>query len=409
MTFWAINNWNCLLAALCMLFISTTMTAQCPDGRLTTNLYNYERDTVLYGSNTTVLQDTVDLYMDIFHPVGDTFSKRPVIIFAFGGGFVSGDRNDFIMSNLCQMYAEKGWVAATMDYRLFPQSQLGSPDSFELIDANIKAVGDMRAAIRYLRRSADESNPYRIDPDFFVVGGYSAGAFTALNLSYLNEEDEIPTHIEEIIEQNGGLEGNTGDSTHLSYSSQVNACVNFAGALYDTSFLDAGEPPLFSYHGTEDDVVPISSGISVSTVNTQGSELIAQRATNEGVMNVFHPIQGAGHLSIWIMPTELSGFLSTMDGILRDMYCENPTAVVRPEIQKEFIIFPNPAINSITIQLDNAMDEVQPNYRIISSKGQVVSEGRIVSQKQSLDLSGISPGLYWVELPFHAPRSFIIL
>ncbi len=94
--------------------------------------------------------------------------------------------------HLCENYVQKGYVAATIDYRLFPNEQLGNPDSLELIDANIKAVGDMKAAIRYFRQSVDEGNPYRIDPGFIVVGGYSAGAFTALHLSYLNEDDDIP-------------------------------------------------------------------------------------------------------------------------------------------------------------------------------------------------------------------------
>ncbi len=77
---------------------ATVLPAQCPDGRLIQTVYAFERDTVTYGSNTNYLGDSLELEMDIYYPVSDTFTKRPVVIWAFGGAFVSGERNDGLMN-----------------------------------------------------------------------------------------------------------------------------------------------------------------------------------------------------------------------------------------------------------------------------------------------------------------------
>ena len=34
-----------------------------------------------------------NLYLDVYAPAGDTLSKRPVIVYAYGGGFLIGTRN----------------------------------------------------------------------------------------------------------------------------------------------------------------------------------------------------------------------------------------------------------------------------------------------------------------------------
>ena len=35
--------------------------------------------------------------MDVYTPDGDTFTQRPLIIFAHGGVFIGGDKNNFMM------------------------------------------------------------------------------------------------------------------------------------------------------------------------------------------------------------------------------------------------------------------------------------------------------------------------
>lgn len=387
---------------------ASVLPAQCPDGRLIQTVYAFERDTVTYGSNTNYLGDSLELEMDVYYPVSDTFSKRPVVIWAFGGGFVSGERNDGLMNALCENYVQKGYVAATIDYRLFPDEQLGSPDSLELIDANIKAVGDMKAAIRYFRQSVDEGNPYRIDPDFIVVGGYSAGAFTALHLSYLNEDDDMPPYIQSIIDLNGGINGNTGDSINRSYSSDVNACISFAGALYDTTLLNRNEVPLFALHGTADQVVPIGLGRSVETVTTYGSQLIAERAMNEELEHIYYPITGAGHIGIWFLLNDINAFISASDSVLHDMYCEKTTSLeMRPQLRK-FTLHPNPADQFLNVDYDASIVMDNAIYEIIDVSGRIAGRGAISSTDQVINIADLKEGLYWLKIGGFETKRFVV-
>ena len=45
--------------------------------------------------------------MDVYTPDGDTFTQRPLIIFAHGGVFIGGDKNNFMMVELCEAFAKE--------------------------------------------------------------------------------------------------------------------------------------------------------------------------------------------------------------------------------------------------------------------------------------------------------------
>ncbi|MEZ5067056.1 MAG: carboxylesterase family protein [Bacteroidia bacterium] len=74
-----------------------------------------ERD-IPYGTALAYNGSTVNLQMNIWKPVGDSNTSRPIILWIHGGGFYGGNKND--MDAMAQWYAERGYVAATMSYRL---------------------------------------------------------------------------------------------------------------------------------------------------------------------------------------------------------------------------------------------------------------------------------------------------
>ena len=59
-----------------------------------------------------------ELKMDIFVPEGDTNEYKPAIIFAHSGGFLSGNKNHDDMMAFCDSLSKKGYVTATIEYRL---------------------------------------------------------------------------------------------------------------------------------------------------------------------------------------------------------------------------------------------------------------------------------------------------
>lgn len=103
-----------------------------------------ERD-IPYGTALAYNGSTVNLQMNIWKPVGDSNTSRPIILWIHGGGFYGGNKND--MDAMAQWYAERGYVAATMSYRLgfYGNLLFGPPytyDRSEIIRAIYRAVQD---------------------------------------------------------------------------------------------------------------------------------------------------------------------------------------------------------------------------------------------------------------------------
>ena len=60
------------------------------------------------------------LYMDIYSPMDDELENRPLIFFMFGGSFIGGSKSSGDIVALCTQYAQRGYVAVAIDYRLSP-------------------------------------------------------------------------------------------------------------------------------------------------------------------------------------------------------------------------------------------------------------------------------------------------
>jgi hypothetical protein len=252
---------------------------------------------IKYGENMDQSGTVVDLLVDIYEPLGDTETTRPLAIIAHGGNFFGGDKAD--MALIAADLALSGYVVASISYRLLEQKDPILYSEEELLQAVIEAVHDMKAAVRFFNKDFQTINNYRIDPENIFIGGYSAGAVTSLHYGYLNdlnEAQEAGQFLVDYLNLNGGFEGNSGNP---GFSSEVKGVFNIAGALLKAEWVDAGEPFLYSIHGTDDTVVPYLSGNSGGTIIvTEGSGLIHQEAEREGILNELNAIPGGGHDAI---------------------------------------------------------------------------------------------------------------
>jgi len=272
-------------------FISLSQMAQtdCSGGRYRDSLFMVEvLEDVVYGNNYNYLNINSTLRMDIYQPQSDVAIKRPLIIIAPGGSFVAENKQDYPTRILCRKFASMGYVAVGMDYRvgvLFP-----TQDQFR--NALFRATHDMRAVVRYFRKDAATTNVYKVDTNIIIVGGSSAGAITALHVGYLDKISEI---LSQGIDTTGlgGVEGLSGSP---GYSSKVNYIVNLCGAMGDTSFLEPGNIPVISMHGTNDNTVPYATGTALGIVKVDGSATIKIRADHIGIQNPFYSFKGADHV-----------------------------------------------------------------------------------------------------------------
>lgn len=310
-----------LLSILSMIFISCAKDEEevksqkaiiCESDRYVKPIFTeVEVSTVKYGSNINTSGLQQDLMMDIYQPKGDVLEKRPALVLAFGGSFIAGDRKQ--LSELATEMAKLGYVSVCIDYRLLSFNQFPF-DSIKALDIAIKASSDMKAAIRHLRKDAATENLYKIDPDFILAGGVSAGAITAIQTAYFDASDNTESQIQSAIASNGGVEGNSGDAENLKYSSKVQGVINMSGAIYRLSFIDSGEPPIISFHGDADDVVPYGYDVvkvfGFSIIPLYGSSEIEKRAKEVGLKSYFETVIGGGHDDIYTEPSFADEFES---------------------------------------------------------------------------------------------------
>ena len=114
------------------------------------------------------------LYLDFYEPQGDTLSARPLVITVFGGAFVAGSRDYADMVAYCTRWAQHGYAAASIDYRLI---SLWNINATSLIRDAYMAAQDLSSAIRFFKYHCDD---YRIDPEQVFLLGNSAGSIAIL-------------------------------------------------------------------------------------------------------------------------------------------------------------------------------------------------------------------------------------
>ena len=132
---------------------------------------------------TFAVRDTMELKMDVYQPQHPR-ADHACVLYVFGGGFVSGERNDKYSTQCCQLLADRGFVAVAIDYRLYFKHAPKVPllKMYTLFDTAIRwAVEDCSEAIAYLW---DHSGELKLDPSKMVLTGCSAGAITVLQLDY---------------------------------------------------------------------------------------------------------------------------------------------------------------------------------------------------------------------------------
>lgn len=401
------------LLSICLLFVFQVSRAQTPAEGCDGLRYIYNRfsedevkmTTVQFGQNTDILGLPVNLMMDVYEPKMDEVTKRPLIIFAYGGAFISGSRQD--VADACRDFARKGFVAAGIDYRLY-SIFAGLPDSIDVLDAIVKATHDMKASVRFFRQDAATVDQFHIDPDRIYVGGVSAGAITALHAAYLDDDDTLPTHFADILTENGGLEGESGNP---DYSSIAQGIINLSGALYKHEWLDAGEGFLVSMHGTDDPIVPYLHGIATADINglpipfvsLEGSGLINARATQLGVPNYLLSVAGGMHEDIYLDPSyEAFRIQYTLEGSLfiYEQVCPGvailPNAILEVDKVPAVNIFPNPAASGqeLTLQWPGAHPVRQ--VEVLGGMGRSLYSQPASGHQLLLNLS--EPGVYWVRV-----------
>ena len=189
-------------------------------------------------------RDTCSLYMDIYEPVKSKQAtvdgiEKPTIIFMFGGGFISGTRDNKSYHKWFQSMKEDGYRIVSIDYRLGLKGskKVGIAQVNVLDKAIHMAVEDLFSATKFI---IDNSEELGIDPNNLVISGSSAGAISVMQAEY-----EI--------------------CNRTSWSKVLPEEFNYAGVMSFSGAILSREGkvdykkrpcPMLMLHGTADELVP---------------------------------------------------------------------------------------------------------------------------------------------------------
>lgn len=239
---------------------------------------------------------TQSLTMDVYSPVTtDSVEVRhPLLLLMHGGGFYVGDKQDSCIRALCRYFAQTGYVAVSINYRMG-----FLPTKSEIERAGYMALQDAHAAMRYL---VDHADQFEIDTAELFVGGASAGAITALNLAFMRDENR-PRSANGIGQRKLGDIASSGNSSKATFT--IKGVANMWGAVNNLKILENSKTAIVSFHGDADQVVPYDNGFPFSDISTQlgkrmfekmyGSKQIDQKAKEIGLRSRMYTYSGEGH------------------------------------------------------------------------------------------------------------------
>lgn len=430
-----------IAAFLPLLFLAQYFYAQtCPPGP-----YRFPHfpgavvDTnVVYGTAPNFGQVATDLKMDVFTPAGDTSTKRPLIVWIHGGGFTSGSKSG--LWQLCDSFARRGYVTASISYRLGFYRQfdpiLGefnypySHDEAEFTRAVYRAMQDAKGAIRYLRGHAAQ---YGIDTAFVYVAGESAGGFTALHTAFRDKETEKPAAADSLLPVKrfdlfGGLLfsaarpdlGSVNGTLNLNgTSAKVNAIINIYGAIEDTLLIESSEDPaLFQYHILEDPIVHCGTArayyqapglifpfTTAKVPLVHGACRIRERVVNMGYSEDRHKtylrtpdLFGNPPITPHNFTGEKAFLVDTLAAFLDRLWClENTATSISPQEYSDLVsIFPNPAKDKVVFSLDGTRGEKTVAH-IFDLTGKKWFTGEITNG-QEVNTGFLPSGIYLVKV-----------
>lgn len=375
----------------------------CTTNWLDTVYTDVEVTTVKYGEAINVLGNTQELMLDVYLATNNQLALRPLLILIHGGGFISGDKNSAELSFLARKFAKRGYVVASVNYRLGDFSSTLFDEFF--FEAWMTGLHDVKAAYRFFLKDQETDNEYKISPQEVFVGGTSSGGILALHLAYLNNINQLTNAQKNWLQNIGGeLDGASGNP---GYCLQPKGVFAISGAMQDTAWIQSNDVPVYAIHAQGDGVMPFVSGgpYNPQLMPFYGGASMYQRTKNIGVINGFFSYPDNSHPAIVTGNTDtntirfkdtdssLAVFFNEVLSCQQQSYFDTWTdcnLIFTTSINHVSTIYllPNPTQGLVEIQSAFPIEYL----RLHTSTGKMVYQS--TSQQNQLDLSNLPSGIY---------------
>lgn len=220
------------------------------------------------------------LKLDIYH-LKKIKKAKPVLVFIHGGAWKKGNKKDY--RRYLVDYAMQGYVTITVQYSLSNEAKFPA------------ALNDVNCAIQWIKVNSEK---YFIDPNKIAVIGGSAGGHLAMMLGYSQgspkfENDCLDNKYNSSVQAIVNIYGPSDLTTE--YAQSQSSVEYFLGKKYiedkdiykdasPISYLSPDDPPTLIFHGTLDELVPISQ-----------SDSLKNRLDRIGITAEYHRLEGWPH------------------------------------------------------------------------------------------------------------------
>lgn len=310
---------------------------------------------------------TRELWLNVFHPTEAVrqrlpdSEKLPVVLVVFGGGLFNGNREKETIVDLAKRFAQRGYVALTLDYMLLRhdvdvgedyyvsqsmRDDIHAPEYDRRARTEEAVRRNLAACVSWINTHANE---YHMDVEKLAVIGSSAGSMIMLDM-FLDQDYVRQPHVAQFITDDGGtlrytapkalvsLWGwlrRTGENTlgvrpgmgDFAADADSNPAIplkyhlaKYTGRAlhtYDRDLLDSSDVPVFFHHSTGDPVIPylesvyLKSRLDALDVESRLDLLISPPKDDPGYVGhaKFGPFYDQGHFE------QVLGFLSLQLGL----------------------------------------------------------------------------------------------
>jgi acetyl esterase/lipase len=235
-----------------------------------------------YRDVTYCTPDGVAQKMNLFYPKQLSDKPMPIAVYIHGGGWTAGDKGSGAGSVDMQGLLERGYIVASLDYRLAPQYKWPSH------------ITDVKCAIRHLRANA---TTYKFDPNKIGVWGGSAGGHLVAMLGTtdksagfdVGEYADQSSRVQAVVD----LFGPADLPVMLTGRADVVGRTVFGSTSRDDPVLVKASP--VTYITPDDPPFLILQGDKDTTVPLEQSQILYDRLKAGGVNATLVIVKNAGH------------------------------------------------------------------------------------------------------------------
>lgn len=289
--------------------------------------------------------------IDFYSPIVRDFC-RPLILFIGGGFFVNVDKEGMV--NHAKYFAKRGYQTAVINHRVVPWEQRCSDLGWW------QAMQDVHAAIKYASALAEVYTWASFNNQKVILVGSSAGAVTALNLTFSNAVDMI-NYLPEASNKIGGLNHSVFEP-YKDAPYKILGTISLAGAMTDiinTSSYDFNETASVLFiHSKNDRTVPYNMGKAGTckenpiSRNIFGPQQLIPRITNSRFDPQTLSLEGSQH----VIPIEdhissINSFIHKIstDKLKNDVLVDNQ--LKKHNYENKLSIYPNPSKGNFKVKI----------------------------------------------------------